>query len=87
MNAERESIRFSPLFLLILVAGSAIASPTSFSLEPGEQQTYLVQGESADVTVTQGIVEIVDRIYLGEAWLVTLRCTTSSPTHCEGTIG
>lgn len=84
---ERGTIRYSPLFLLLILAGSAVASPTNFSMEPGEEETFLVEGENADVTVTQGMVEIVSKLYLGGAWLVTLRCSSASPARCEGTIG
>lgn len=85
--AESGTIRFYPFFLLILVSGGAIASPTSFTIEPGDQETFLVHGEDVNLHVTRGIIEIVSQTYLGGAWLVTLRCALDSPTTCEGTIG
>lgn len=75
------------LFLLVLAAGTANASSTSFSIEPGECEAFIVSGSTTPtIDVEQGDVESQSVIFLPpNLWRVELCCASSSVT-CEGWI-
>lgn len=80
-------VRLLPLFLLLAVSGTAIATSTGFDLAPGEDHTFLVTGWAPSLRVTEGSVTMDPPVQVGpNAWLVTLHCASSSASRCQGTI-
>lgn len=80
-------MRIFPFLLLLILAGSAAATATSFTMAAGETRDFLITGSSPTITVDRGMVDVTDMVSLGAGlWLVTLHCRSSSTDGCEGEI-
>jgi len=82
-------MRFTLFFpLIVLALGTASASSTAFSIEPGDCEVFFVSGSNPPtIDVEQGELESQSVLLIPpNLWRVELCCADESPTTCEGWI-
>lgn len=74
---------------MALLPSFASATNTAYDVEIGQLENYVVPGTllvEPTLSQTHGDAMIDDKLFLGAAWSVDVRCLSTSSVDCDGFI-